>query len=58
MSHAELDAAEGLDEGDPEDLALRYRDLMGRLPALHVVGGCCGTDQRHVRAISDACLSC
>lgn len=57
MSHAELDAAEELDAGDPDDLAGRYRDLMGRLPALSLVGGCCGTDHRHIRAISEACLS-
>ena len=55
MSHAELDAAEQLDEGDPDDLAARYRELQGRLPALAVLGGCCGTDDRHIRAISQAC---
>lgn len=56
MSHAELDAADVLDDGDPEDLAARYQALMGRLPALQVLGGCCGTDHRHIRAISDACF--
>jgi S-methylmethionine-dependent homocysteine/selenocysteine methylase len=56
MSHAELDAADALDDGDPEDLARRYQALMGRLPAVQVLGGCCGTDLRHIRAISDACL--
>ena len=56
MSHAQLDAAEELDAGDPDDLAVRYRDLMRRLPALSLVGGCCGTDHRHIRAISEACL--
>ncbi len=55
MSHAELDAAEELDDGDPVDLARRYRDLRDRLPALELLGGCCGTDHRHLRAISDAC---
>ncbi|MCW2756504.1 MAG: Homocysteine methyltransferase [Nocardioidaceae bacterium] len=54
MSHAELDAAEELDAGDPEDLARRYADLRDRLPNLALVGGCCGTDVRHVRAIADA----
>ena len=53
--HAELDAADELDTGDPADLAERYRELLGRLPALEVLGGCCGTDLRHIRAISDAC---
>jgi S-methylmethionine-dependent homocysteine/selenocysteine methylase len=57
MSHAELDVAEELDEGDPDDLALRYRALLDRLPALSVLGGCCGTNDRHVRAIAEACLA-
>ena len=39
---------------DPDDLARRYADLRSHLPALHVVGGCCGTDHRHVAAIVDA----
>ncbi|MEO5852630.1 MAG: homocysteine S-methyltransferase family protein [Nocardioides sp.] len=56
MSHAELDAAEELDDGDPDDLSRHYTRLLGRLPALDVVGGCCGTDHRHVRAIADALL--
>jgi homocysteine S-methyltransferase len=41
MSHAELDEAEELDEGDPVDLARRYGDLRRQLPSLNVVGGCC-----------------
>lgn len=56
MSHAELDAAAQLDAGDPEQLAQAYAALLRRLPAVDVVGGCCGTDDRHVRAIADACL--
>lgn len=55
MSHAQLDAAEELDDGDPDDLAGWYRELLPRLPALTMVGGCCGTDHRHVRAISQQC---
>ena len=55
MSHAELDAAETLDIGDPADLASRYAALRRALPDLTVLGGCCGTDVRHVRAISEAC---
>jgi homocysteine S-methyltransferase len=56
MSHAELDAADQLDGGDPEDLADRYNDLLGRLPALELLGGCCGTDHRHLAAIAGRCL--
>ena len=55
-SHAELDEADELDEGDPADLAARYAELRERLPRLNVLGGCCGTDHRHVAAIRDACL--
>jgi S-methylmethionine-dependent homocysteine/selenocysteine methylase len=53
-SHAELDEAEELDEGDPAELAERYRELRDRLPKLSVVGGCCGTDHRHVDAVCAA----
>jgi S-methylmethionine-dependent homocysteine/selenocysteine methylase len=50
-SHAELDEAEDLDDGDPHDLGERYAALREKLPALNVVGGCCGTDARHVTEI-------
>ncbi len=50
-SHAELDEATELDEGDPAELADEYRALRTLLPRLAVVGGCCGTDHRHVGAI-------
>jgi len=53
-SHAELDEAEELDSGDPAALARQYRDLQTRLPSLTVVGGCCGTDHRHVAEICAA----
>ena len=54
MTHAELDEAEVLDDGDPADLASGYLELARRLPGLRVVGGCCGTDARHVAAIGTA----
>lgn len=54
MSHAELDAAETLDDGDPEELGLLYAGLSVILPNLTVMGGCCGTDHRHVAAICEA----
>lgn len=56
LSHTELDEAETLDEGDPVDLGRPYRALRHSHPDLRVVGGCCGTDHRHVQAIRDACL--
>jgi homocysteine S-methyltransferase len=57
MSHAELDEAEELDEGDPGELAAQYRGLRDRLPRLCVLGGCCGTDDRHVGEIAAAWLT-
>ncbi|MEA2418473.1 MAG: homocysteine S-methyltransferase [Thermoleophilaceae bacterium] len=50
-SHAELDEAEELDEGDPADLGARHAMLRAKLPRLTVLGGCCGTDHRHVGEI-------
>lgn len=55
-SHAELDESTELDAGDPADLGKHYRELRGRLKQLSVLGGCCGTDHRHITAICDACL--
>ena len=53
MSHAELDEAEELDPGNPAELADGYTRLRVQLPNLCVVGGCCGTDQRHVAAVME-----
>lgn len=53
-SHAELDASTELDAGDPEDLGRQYRELQATLRHLAVIGGCCGTDHRHVGAICAA----
>lgn len=47
-SHAELNEATALDDGNPAELASQYRDARQYLPNLHVIGGCCGTDDRHV----------
>ena len=57
LSHAELDEAEDLDDGDPADLGRRHAELRGTLPNLTLLGGCCGTDIRHVTSICDAWLS-
>lgn len=57
LSHAELDGAPDLDEGDPAELAADYAALRARFPWINVLGGCCGTDHRHVAAICGACLA-
>jgi homocysteine S-methyltransferase len=55
MSHAELNEAAELDAGDPEELAREHAAIRRRLPHVNVLGGCCGTDERHVDAIVRAC---
>jgi S-methylmethionine-dependent homocysteine/selenocysteine methylase len=52
LSHAELDELDGLDRGDPLDLAAHYDRLRELLPDLRVVGGCCGTDHEHVELLA------
>jgi len=54
LSHAELDNAEELDDGDPGEFGCIYRRLHERLPQLSVFGGCCGTDHRHMDEVSTA----
>jgi S-methylmethionine-dependent homocysteine/selenocysteine methylase len=56
-SHAELDASPDLDEGDPVELGAQYRALRTHLPNLTIVGGCCGTDHRHVDAVGAALVA-
>ncbi len=57
LSHAELDEADELDDGDPAEFGRQHRALRDRLPHLNVIGGCCGTDHRHVAAACRACLA-
>ncbi len=54
MSHAELDEAEELDEGDPAELGAGYAALRTHLRNVNVLGGCCGTDERHIAAVAAA----
>ena len=56
QSHAELNESPTLDTGDPVALGRAYAALKRRLPRLNVMGGCCGTDHRHVEQIATACL--
>ena len=55
-SHAELDEADALDDGDPHELGSLYGELRRRHSHPRVLGGCCGTDVRHVGAIAQCCL--
>jgi homocysteine S-methyltransferase len=54
-SHAELDESTECDIGNPEELGQQYAEILKALPNIRVIGGCCGTDHRHVAAISNAC---
>ena len=54
-SHAELNESTDLDVGDPAELAADYASLTKRLTGLNVLGGCCGTDHRHLERIGSVC---
>jgi homocysteine S-methyltransferase len=54
-SHAELNESTELDAGDPVELGTQYAGLKKQLPRLNVMGGCCGTDHRHVEQIAEIC---
>lgn len=55
MSHAELNESAALDVGNPTELGLEYAEIKKRLRHVNVMGGCCGTDHRHVEQIAQAC---
>lgn len=53
-SHAELNESDTLDDGNPVEFSQQYRVLKDRLSNLNVLGGCCGTDHRHIEAVCKA----
>jgi homocysteine S-methyltransferase len=54
-SHQDLNDSADLDSGNPVELGSQYRELLRRHPQINVLGGCCGTDHRHVECIALAC---
>lgn len=54
-SHQELNDSPDLDAGDPIELGGQYRSLVRMHPQMNVLGGCCGTDHRHIASIGLAC---
>ena len=54
-SHAELNESPELDTGNPAEFGVQHAQLKSRLPQLNVMGGCCGTDHRHIEGIAAAC---
>ena len=57
MTHEELDNSEVLDEGNPEEFGLLHNEIAKGLDNLHAIGGCCGTDHRHIKAIAGHLLA-
>ena len=55
MAHSELDGAVALDDGEPAELGRIIAAMRARHPGLTILGGCCGTDARHIGAIAQAC---
>ncbi len=53
-SHAELDEATALDDGNPEELGQQVAEILRGSPSIRVFGGCCGTDMRHLEAMARA----
>jgi homocysteine S-methyltransferase len=56
-SHAELDEAEELDDGDPAELGQQLAEIQRKFPQISILGGCCGTDMRHLKEIAKATLN-
>jgi len=54
MSHAELDESESLDAGDPQEFGELFVDVRRAAPSISILGGCCGTDSRHIAQIAEA----
>ncbi len=55
-SHKELDESPEIDVGDLNEFAEVHAGLLPVLANLQVVGGCCGTDHRHIAALCRRCL--
>ncbi len=51
QSHAELDESTELDDGDPAEFGAQLAALHATNPQINVLGGCCGSDARHIAAI-------
>ncbi|MEP0940753.1 MAG: homocysteine S-methyltransferase family protein [Rhizobiaceae bacterium] len=56
-SHSELDDAEELDDGNPAELAEQLFEIRRKFPHIQVLGGCCGTDMRHMSKITETALA-
>lgn len=57
MSHEELDNSEELDDGDPKEFGQLHAAMLKGLSNIKVLGGCCGTDHRHVGEVGTCCVN-
>jgi homocysteine S-methyltransferase len=55
-SHVELDQSPAIDMGDIGEFARVHAELLPVLANLRLVGGCCGTDYRHIAALCKRCF--
>ena len=55
-SHAELEASDALDDGNPVEFGEQHKAMRDRSPWINVFGGCCGCDIRHVTEIAHALI--
>jgi S-methylmethionine-dependent homocysteine/selenocysteine methylase len=56
-SHAELNNSTELHDGNPVEFGACNRTLFNKLKNLNILGGCCGTDSRHVEETCKACIN-
>ncbi len=56
-SHAELDEATELDDGDPVELGQQLAEIHGNHSQISILGGCCGTDMRHLNQIAKSTIT-
>lgn len=56
LSHAELDESTELHDGNPLELGQQYAELLQQHPHVRVIGGCCGTDHRHIGEMARAVI--
>lgn len=54
-SHADLDKSTELDDGNPVEFGVEYQEILSQNPQINIIGGCCGTDHRHVEAAIKSC---
>jgi S-methylmethionine-dependent homocysteine/selenocysteine methylase len=46
-----------LEDGDPEELGQQMGDIRQKFPQMDILGGCCGTDERHLGEIAKNALA-